>query len=97
MTGAAIIIIVGAVLVVVGIGVTLSELCARQRQSKHPGSETKATSAAETIDALERLLKTLQTFPSGIVLVVLGIVCFAIGAAIGDTADIAHIVESALG
>lgn len=96
MEGGGLVIIVGAVLIVVGIAITVSEHRAKSRRSGHPGVETKPTGAAETIDALERLLKTLQGFPTGIILIVLGLVCFIIGGAIADSSDLFQVAKSAV-
>jgi energy-converting hydrogenase Eha subunit E len=97
MEGAGIVIIAGAFLIVVGAGLAISEHRAKNRRTAHPGAETKPAGLAESIDAFDRLLNTIKGFQVGVILIVLGVLCFIIGGAMADSADLLEVAKEAIG
>jgi hypothetical protein len=92
VTGEFVVIWLGAFLIVVGVVVAIVEAIGRSRA--HPGSKTAKTGIAEDLNALDKILKTLKDYPLGLTLIVLGVVCLIIGAAIGGTDAFARAAES---
>jgi len=57
-------------------------------QRSHPGSKTAKAGAADTLNAFNKILQTIEKWPVGAQLIVFGILCIGIGSVLGGAQEL---------